>query len=195
MMKIGQKTYVALPDEILDVSPGSVVIRLKPCFPLFAFGYGWHSTTRAFVNALEREDLSGKSVLDLGCGNGVLSILAMKLGSARVTALDFSWQAAKFTREHADLNAVQVEFLEQDISEYQGDGFDLVLCNMDFGPKKPEKIMETLRFTSDSGEVVLPYESEESWRLERASEKAKLKLSKDQSGGRWDIFRMRRAQP
>jgi ribosomal protein L11 methyltransferase len=77
------------------------VIELDPGA---AFGTGQHETTRLCLEALEERLRPGATVLDLGCGSGVLSVAAALLGAARVDALDVDPAAVRATDENAARN-------------------------------------------------------------------------------------------
>lgn len=72
-----------------------------------AFGTGAHATTRLALELLQ--DMEPSSLLDVGCGSGVLSVAAAKLGFAPVTAVDIDDVALETTRANADANGVSVE--------------------------------------------------------------------------------------
>jgi ribosomal protein L11 methyltransferase len=82
---------------------GETVVRIDPGM---AFGTGQHPTTAMCLRALENIGVAGATVLDLGCGSGILSIAAALLGARRVVALDIDPQAVKATRENAAANGV-----------------------------------------------------------------------------------------
>jgi len=71
-----------------------------------AFGSGTHPTTMMCLQALDEQDMEGKTVFDLGCGTGILSIAAAKLGAGRVIAVDNDYLAVKVTKENCRLNLV-----------------------------------------------------------------------------------------
>jgi ribosomal protein L11 methyltransferase len=83
--------------------PDEVVIELDPGM---AFGTGLHPTTHACVLALEQVLQPGDRVLDVGCGSGILSLAAIKLGAGTVLALDISSVAVEATRANALANKV-----------------------------------------------------------------------------------------
>jgi ribosomal protein L11 methyltransferase len=78
--------------------------------PGLAFGTGSHATTRLCLAWLERTIHGGESVLDYGCGSGILAVAAMKLGAARADAVDIDAQALLAARANALHNRVQVSF-------------------------------------------------------------------------------------
>ncbi|MGH8688361.1 MAG: 50S ribosomal protein L11 methyltransferase [Burkholderiales bacterium] len=83
----------------------ATVIRLDPGL---AFGTGSHPTTRLVLAWLAKRRLTGCSVLDYGCGSGILSIAAAKLGAARVDAVDLDPDALAATGANARANAADV---------------------------------------------------------------------------------------
>lgn len=99
-MRFGQRLWIVpsgrqCPDE------NAVQLRLDPGL---AFGTGTHATTRLCLEWLERQQLGGKTVIDYGCGSGVLGIAAALLGAAAVTCIDNDPQAITAARENAVRN-------------------------------------------------------------------------------------------
>jgi ribosomal protein L11 methyltransferase len=95
--------FVVLPHEGLEAPEGREPIRL---IPGMAFGTGEHPTTRLCAAALEDLVTSGSSWLDLGCGTGILAIVAARLGAGRVLALDLDPQAAQVAAEVVRANGL-----------------------------------------------------------------------------------------
>ena len=87
--------------------PGAINIVLDPGL---AFGTGHHATTRMCLRWLERVVRGGETVLDYGCGSGVLAIAAMKLGAARADGVDIDEPALLAARRNALHNRVHAEF-------------------------------------------------------------------------------------
>ena len=81
-------------------------------------------------------DLKNKSVLDLGCGSGFLSLTASSLG-ARVTAGDISPEAAANTKRNARVNGLTIDVIHSDLFERIEGDFDLMLINPPYFPGKP----------------------------------------------------------
>ncbi|HEX3771971.1 MAG TPA: 50S ribosomal protein L11 methyltransferase [Polyangiaceae bacterium] len=86
-------------------APGERVIELEPGR---AFGTGLHETTRLVAEALAANapSLAGASVLDVGCGSGVLALVALALGAGRARAIDVDPDAVAVTRENAARNGL-----------------------------------------------------------------------------------------
>jgi ribosomal protein L11 methyltransferase len=80
-----------------------VVVRLDPGL---AFGTGTHPTTALCLQILDSLPLMGRSMIDYGCGSGILGIAALKLGAAHVCAVDLDPQALLATRDNANANGV-----------------------------------------------------------------------------------------
>ncbi|MCE5251301.1 50S ribosomal protein L11 methyltransferase [bacterium] len=100
--------------------------------PKMAFGTGGHSTTRLCLEAIERLVHEGITVLDAGCGSGVLSIAAARLGARRVTGFDTDPFSVENARENVLLNGVQdrVTIFEGDLRTVSVDRAELVLANI-----------------------------------------------------------------
>jgi ribosomal protein L11 methyltransferase len=96
-----------------------------------AFGTGAHPTTRLCLDLLLREEPG--SVLDVGCGSGVLAIAAAKLGHHPVVAVDVDSSAVEATRVNAERNGVAVDARRLDATESQLPGADLALANIALG--------------------------------------------------------------
>lgn len=97
--------------EIADTNPKDIVIRIDPGT---AFGTGSHETTKLCIAALKKYiTTEGETeVLDAGCGSGILSIIALKLGAKRVYGIDIDEKAVEASIENLKLNGIQSECFE-----------------------------------------------------------------------------------
>lgn len=125
---IGERCFIRAPFH----QPGpeaDIEIILKP---KMAFGTAHHETTAMMIELLLDENLSQNRVLDMGCGTGVLAILAAKLGATDITAIDNDEWAYQNTIENAELNKVGfIDIKLGDSNLVVGDkGFDLILANI-----------------------------------------------------------------
>ncbi len=99
--------------------------------PKMSFGTGHHETTFLMANTLFEHDLNGKCVLDMGCGTGVLAILAKKLGAGDTEGIDIEDWAFENSIENAELNDVNgISFFCGDVDLLSGKRFDMILANI-----------------------------------------------------------------
>lgn len=101
-MQFGQRLWVCPSGEAAP-DPSAITLQLDPGL---AFGTGTHVTTALCLEWLDGHTLSGKSVIDFGCGSGILAIAAAALGAKDVRAVDIDPQALQATRENSRRNRV-----------------------------------------------------------------------------------------
>ncbi len=102
-MRFGQRLWIC-PTAQTPPDPDAVNIRLDPGL---AFGTGTHPTTALCLEWLDEADLANQTVLDYGCGSGILAIAAAKLGARRVWAVDIDPQALLASDDNAAENEVE----------------------------------------------------------------------------------------
>ncbi len=105
--------------------PAAISLVLDPGM---AFGTGSHPTTRLCLEWLEKNLSAGASLLDYGCGSGILAIAAARLGAARVAGVDIDPQAVSAARANAERNAVDALFA--DSTEPLAGEYDFVVANI-----------------------------------------------------------------
>ena len=111
--------------------PEAIIIVLDPGM---AFGTGSHPTTRLCLEWLDRTVEGGESLLDYGCGSGILAIAAARLGATPVTGVDIDPQAVVAAEYNAERNAVTARFAD---SAHAIEGqFDIVVANILSNPLK-----------------------------------------------------------
>jgi ribosomal protein L11 methyltransferase len=108
---------------------GQRVIVLEPGR---AFGTGLHETTSLVAGVLARTPLAGATVLDVGCGSGILALVALALGAARARAIDVDPDAVAVARENAERNGMsdRLEADETPVDRVKGT-FPVVLANIE----------------------------------------------------------------
>jgi ribosomal protein L11 methyltransferase len=130
VMRIGRHIVIKPTWRTFEPDAADVVVALDPGM---AFGTGLHPTTRLCLAGLERwRDgglLDGASVLDVGCGSGILAVAAGLLGAAELQAVDTDPIAVEATRENAARNQVSVAVRTGSLP-VAGGPFDLVLANL-----------------------------------------------------------------
>ena len=96
-IKIGERIVIVPAWEKYDAKEGEIIVRMDPGM---AFGTGTHETTRLVIGLLEKYVKPELSVLDVGCGSGILAICASKLGAKSCKAYDIDPVAVKVAREN-----------------------------------------------------------------------------------------------
>jgi ribosomal protein L11 methyltransferase len=129
-VRIGSRLWI-VPSWHAPPDDAALVVRLDPGV---AFGTGAHPTTRLCLAWLERHLRAGTSVLDYGCGSGILAIAAARLGAARVVGTDIDRQALAAAQANAKANEVIAEYTAPD--RLPSGAFDVVLANILTNPLK-----------------------------------------------------------
>ena len=99
---IGEKLLI-LPAWVEEYDPARIPVRIDPSM---AFGTGTHPTTQLCMAMVEKYTRPGKPVIDVGCGSGILSIAALKLGASKAVGVDIDNASVKATDENAEANGV-----------------------------------------------------------------------------------------
>jgi ribosomal protein L11 methyltransferase len=105
-IRISDRLWI-VPTWCEPPEPGAIVLRLDPGL---AFGTGSHTTTRLCLGWLDRHLTAGATVIDYGCGSGILAVAAALLGAGRVVGIDIDPQAVTARRGNALANGVTAEF-------------------------------------------------------------------------------------
>lgn len=125
-MRFGERLWVC-PTGQEQHEPGCVCLILDPGL---AFGTGTHPTTALCLEWLAEQDLAGKTVIDFGCGSGILAIAAVLLGAKEAHAIDIDPQALDATRDNAQKNAVAERIHTYLPEHFQAFEADIVLANI-----------------------------------------------------------------
>ena len=129
-IEIGEKLAIC-PEWITDYdAKGRKVLRLEPGL---AFGTGTHNTTRLCLETLEQKIKGGESVLDLGCGSGILALSSLLLGAKNAVGVDIDELATKTAVENGKANAFtppQYQIFCGDMTEQIKDKYDVVVANI-----------------------------------------------------------------
>lgn len=130
-MRFGQRLWIC-PSWRDVPDPAAVNVMLDPGL---AFGTGTHPTTSLCLTWLDGLDLTGKTVIDFGCGSGILAIAALKLGAAAAIGIDIDPQAIQASRDNAQRNGVS-ERLSLYLPHEQPENLsaDVVVANILAGP-------------------------------------------------------------
>jgi ribosomal protein L11 methyltransferase len=130
-MRFGERLWIC-PSWRDVPDPDAVNVMLDPGL---AFGTGTHPTTSMCLTWLDGLDLQGKTVIDFGCGSGILAIAALKLGAAQAIGIDIDPQAIQASRDNAERNGVS-ERLALYLPHQQPENLqaDVVVANILAGP-------------------------------------------------------------
>ncbi len=107
--------------KVLNIEPG------------LAFGTGTHETTRLCLETLEKHITEGVSVLDIGCGSGILSIASLLLGAERAVGVDIDALAVKTAQENGEVNGMhepEYTILQGNLTDKVEGKFDVVVANI-----------------------------------------------------------------
>ena len=129
-IRVSDRLWI-VPSWHIAPDPEAIVLVLDPGM---AFGTGSHPTTRLCLEWLERTVSTDISILDYGCGSGILAIAAAKLGAKEVLGVDIDLQAVSAAKSNAALNNVSARF-EDSTREIKGQ-FDIVVANILSNPLK-----------------------------------------------------------
>jgi len=149
-MKFGKRLWIC-PSWLEVPEPDAVNVMLDPGL---AFGTGTHATTALCLTWLDGLDLKGKTVVDFGCGSGILSLAALKLGAKKVIGIDIDPQALQASLANAKRNKVEDRlelFLPKDQPSLKA---DVVVANILAGPLR-ELAPTILKFVDDNGLLAL----------------------------------------
>jgi ribosomal protein L11 methyltransferase len=130
--KVSDRIWIKPSWEPCSPAPGDIVLEIDPGM---SFGTGQHGTTRGCLCFMDTIAMTNPSLrlIDVGCGSGILSIAAVRLGFSGVTALDNDPESIRVARENADLNGVTtaINFGVADLATLQdSQPFDVVVANI-----------------------------------------------------------------
>jgi len=129
-MKFGERLWIC-PGDSTTNGFDAVIVRMDPGL---AFGTGSHPTTAMCLDWLDSLSLSDATMLDYGCGSGVLAIAALKLGCKAATAVDIDPQAVTATMQNAKQNGVESQLKVLGSADKVEAQFDVVVANILAGP-------------------------------------------------------------
>ncbi|USX15363.1 50S ribosomal protein L11 methyltransferase [Oxalobacteraceae bacterium OTU3CAMAD1] len=132
---IGKNIWV-VPSWHEAPDPDGLILELDPGL---AFGTGSHPTTRLCMEWLEANPAPGKTVLDYGCGSGILAMVAKKVGAGEVVGVDIDPQAIESAADNAERNKCEIEYFLPDTfaqSKHAEQKFDIVVANILSSPLK-----------------------------------------------------------
>jgi ribosomal protein L11 methyltransferase len=153
-IRVGRRLVITPPGTENVLRPGDLAIPLEPGL---AFGTGHHPTTAMVLAAMEDSAMEGASVLDAGCGSGILSIAAIKLGAKHATAIDMEEDSFRSSRQNCERAGVagSVDVLLGTLphDEVRAGSFDFILANISANVLK--LLSEHLMAALNTGGVII----------------------------------------
>ena len=130
-LRIGRHLVICPTWRTVETSESDILIHLDPGM---AFGTGHHPTTRTCMEILERDTKPGDRILDVGCGSGILSVVAVKVGATSALGLEIDPVAARAGEENVRINGIEdkVQIVQGTLPNplAEARSFDIVAANI-----------------------------------------------------------------
>jgi len=130
-LRIGQHLVICPTWRTVETSESDILIHLDPGM---AFGTGHHPTTRTCMEIMERDTKPGDRILDVGCGSGILSVVAVKVGATSALGLEIDPVAARAGEENVRINGIEdkVQIVQGTLPSplAEARSFDIVAANI-----------------------------------------------------------------
>ena len=186
-LEISRRLLIIPSWSRLKPKPGQAVVVLDPGL---SFGTGHHPTTGFCLEQLARRRRVGvrQSLLDAGCGSGILAIAGTKLGYVPVTAFDFDPDAVRVAKENAAFNQVSLNITRKDLTKLPVEvrrPFDVICANLMYDLLIQERHRLLARLAADGTLVLAGILKQQFPAVRRAYEAAGLKLVAQKLAGEW----------
>lgn len=157
--------------------------------PKMAFGTGHHATTAGMSRMLMEEDIKGKTVIDMGTGTGILSILAKKLGSGDTVGIDIDEFAIENAKENGELNLTDIQWKVGDDKALDGlNPADIFLANINLNVIK-DNLEKYLKKVKSGGKIFLSgFLTGDKETIMREASKNHLQLDREWSENGWQTM-------
>jgi len=147
-------SWIKLPEEFKDKN----IIKIDPGL---AFGSGDHPSTALCLEIMEEESMFSKTVLDIGCGSGILSIAARKLGADKISSIDKDYLSIKSTKDNINMNFANQDCFQiylgtfcETIHNFSYSSFDYIFCNVIASVIK-EIVPDVSKVINQNGKIIL----------------------------------------
>ena len=154
--------------------------------PKMAFGTGHHETTRMMVQLLDEMELAGKSFLDVGCGTGILTIMAAIKGANKLTAVDIDHWAFENTLENLKLNKIKnTRIYEGDVRKVPVESYNVIAANIHLNVLLEEMPEYKLRMGAGSILMLSGFYEKDFTQIETAAQKYRLEIHNRTIKNKW----------
>jgi len=190
VMSISPRVVICPSWEVYEPKEDEVVVSLDPGS---AFGTGTHETTAMCAEIIDRIISPEDAVLDLGCGSGILSIIASKLGAASVEAIDIDRLAVDVAQENCSLNKVNVNCHTGELKDAGRKDYSLVIANI-IADVIVSLTPDILGYLAPEGRFLISgIIDTKTERVTKACSDAGLKLADSNQKGDWHAYLYERA--
>lgn len=153
--------------------------------PKMSFGTGHHATTCLMIKLMKTIDLHGKTILDMGCGTGVLGIMAAKTGAKHIHGIDIDQWAVENTRENAEKNNIGHFTVEKGTAEQINGYFDVILANINRNILMQDMQTYAGHLHKNGYLIISGFYEEDARALEAVAARNKLEKITHQTGDKW----------
>lgn len=152
------------------------------------WGDGEHESTKSMMDLICKYGVKDKSVLDVGTGTGILSVLCGKLGASHILALDIDTHALEWARKNIKRNEVNVDVEVNCLTEYIDDKADVILANLP-APDQVENVKTVAKNLNDDGLLIMTW-----WnKLDFEHYVRGFKIVEHIEGEEWDAYVLKKA--
>ncbi|MFC2098389.1 50S ribosomal protein L11 methyltransferase [Bacteroidota bacterium] len=156
--------------------------------PKMSFGTAHHETTRQMLEFMLNSDWSGQKLLDLGCGTGILAVLAEKMGARNIIAMDNDPLACRNARENLEMNKCRnIQVIPGELNSLEEFEFHSILGNINLNVLLKEMRNLSLRLMNNGIAVLSGFYKNDLKDLDVVARKNGLSLIMDQSLNRWTV--------
>jgi len=175
--------------EEYEKQEGDIVLEIDPGA---AFGTGSHETTRMCIGFLEKYVTSGKTVMDVGCGTGILAMCAYLLGAKQVSAVDIDESAVKVAKENMQNSGFDINVFCGNLLENRYESVDIIVANIIADAVKRLAPASREHLTQNGIYITSGIIIERAEEVQAAIEQSGFELLEKNSLGEWTAFAWRK---
>ncbi len=192
-VEVGRELRIRAPFHLPDPQFNQEIVIM----PKMSFGTGHHSTTYLVCEALTKLPIDGFKILDVGCGTGVLAIVALKYGAASAVAIDIDNWSIEAAVECVEMNGVKecVEIIHGDISAVEDsvESFDMVVANINRNIILAQLSQYTATLKRGGDMLLSGFFSGDVEAIARAAQEYSMEVVSSESREGWAMIHLRKA--